>query len=150
MIDNNEKINLQIKQLTNVIMKKIIIATFSLGVLLIAGCRKDITFIMKPQSVAVTDTVSFSKDLVPIFTQNCALSGCHATGGHVPNLMADKAYNSLMNDPDYIDVKNPENSELYERLTGKLTPAMPLGRASNPSNINALVLAWIKQGAKKN
>lgn len=135
--------------LTLVIMKKIVIATFSLGVLLIAGCRKDITFIMKPQSVAVTDTVSFSKELVPIFTTNCALSGCHATGGHAPNLMADKAYNSLISG-DYINVIDPESSILYERLTGKLIPAMPMGKDSNPSNINALVLAWIKQGAKKN
>ena len=135
--------------LTLVIMKKIIIATFSLGVLLIAGCRKDITFIMKPQSVAVTDTVSFSKDLVPLFTTNCALSGCHATGGHAPNLMADKAYNSLIAG-NYINVNDPESSILYERLTGKLSPAMPMGKDTNPSNINALVLAWIKQGAKKN
>jgi len=27
---------------------------------------------------------------------------------------------------------------------------MPLGAATNPSNINALMLAWIKQGAKNN
>jgi len=130
-------------------MKKTIIATFLLGVLLIAGCGKDITFILKPQAVEVTDTVSFSKVLVPIFTKNCALSGCHATGGHSPDLMSDKAYNSLISG-DFINVKDPESSILYERLTGKLSPAMPMGKESNPSNINALVLAWIKQGAKKN
>jgi len=27
---------------------------------------------------------------------------------------------------------------------------MPLGAANNPSNINNLMLAWIKQGAKNN
>src|SRR5665647_990698 len=104
-------------------MKKIIIiATFSLGVLLIAGCRKDTTLIIKDEPVPVTKTVSFSKDLVPIFSKNCALSGCHATGGHVPNLMADKAYNSLMS--KYVDTKTPENSIVYERLIGKLSPSM--------------------------
>jgi hypothetical protein len=63
--------------------------------------------------------------------------------------MADKAYNSLISG-DFISVSDPESSILYERLTGKLSPAMPMGKDSNPSNINALVLAWIKQGAKKN
>ena len=129
-------------------MKKTIIITVSLFVLLIAACRKDITFIIKDEPVPVTDTVSFSKDLVPIFSKNCALSGCHVTGSHVPNLMADKAYNSLMS--KYVDTKTPENSIIYERLTGKLNPIMPMGRTNNPSNINSLVLAWIKQGAKNN
>src|ERR1035437_9323465 len=131
-------------------MKKIIITAAVLGGLFIAGCQKDTTLIIKPVPVVVTKVVSFSKDLVPLFTANCALSGCHATGGHVPNLMADKAYSSLMDDPDFVLVKDAENSTLYKRLTGKLSPAMPMGKTTNPGNINNLVLAWIKQGAKKN
>lgn len=123
----------------------------AVGMLLIAvitGCQKDTTLIIKPQQVTVASVVSFSKDLVPIFSKNCAVTGCHATGGHTPDLMADKAYTSLMS--KYIDTKTPESSIVYERLTGKLSPAMPMGKPTNPSNINALVLAWIKQGAKKN
>lgn len=116
----------------------------------ITGCQKNTTLILKDVPVVVTKTVSFSKDLVPLFTANCAITGCHATGGHAPDLMPDKAYNSLINDPDFVLVKDPENSTLYKRLTGKLSPAMPMGKPSNPSNINSLVLAWIKQGAKKN
>lgn len=131
-------------------MGKLIIIAAALGGMFIIGCKKDVTLIIKSQTDIITDTVSFSKTLAPIFTKNCALSGCHATGGHTPDLTADKAYNSLINDPDYINVKDPESSELYERLTGKLSPAMPMGKAGNPDNINALVLAWIKQGAKKN
>lgn len=131
-------------------MKKIIITAAALGGLFIAGCQKDTTLIIKPVPVVITKVVSFSKDLVPLFTANCALSGCHATGGHAPNLMADKAYSSLMDDPDFVLVKDAENSTLYKRLTGKLSPAMPMGKTTNPGNINNLVLAWIKQGAKKN
>ncbi len=134
-------------------MKKIIVTTFALGLMLVVvmtGCQKDTTLIIKPQLEEITDTVSFIKDLVPIFTKNCALSNCHADGGRAPNLTASKAYNSLINDPDYINIKDPESSELYERLTGKIIPAMPFGSTNNPSNINALVLAWIKQGAKNN
>ena len=132
-------------------MKKTIITAVALGGLFIASCQKDTTLIIKPPpAVEVTKPVSFSKDLVPLFTANCALSGCHGDGGHAPDLVASKAYTSLMNDPDFVLVKDPENSTIYLRLTGKLSPAMPMGKPTNPSNINGLVLAWIKQGAKKN
>ena len=131
-------------------MKKIILIAALLGGLFIAGCKKDTTYIIKPMPVVVTKLVSFSKDLVPLFTQNCAVAGCHGAGGKAPVLAADKAFNSLMANTDYINVKSPEDSELYLFLTGKKSPAMPMGKATNPSNINGLVLAWIKQGAKKN
>ena len=132
-------------------MKKILVTSIALGVILIfgiTGCQKDTTLYIKNE-VAVTTTVAFGKDIVPIFASNCAISGCHADGGHVPNLTPTKAYNSLINGK-YIDTKTPANSIIYERLIGKLSPAMPFGKASNPSNINSLMLAWIKQGAKNN
>jgi hypothetical protein len=131
-------------------MKKILITAAILGGLFIAGCQKDTTLTLKDVPVVITKTVSFSKDLVPLFTKNCALSGCHGDGGHAPNLTATKAYASLMDDPDFVLVKDPAGSTLYKRLIGTLTPQMPMGAAKNPGNINNLVLAWIKQGAKKN
>jgi hypothetical protein len=136
--------------LKSVTMKKIIIATAVLGGFLIAGCAKDTTYTIKDVPIVITKTVSFAKDINPLFTANCALSGCHATGGHVPNLMADKSYASLTKDAAFVNVKNPSSSILYERLTGVLSPSMPMGKTTNPSNINNLVLAWIKQGAKNN
>ncbi len=120
------------------------------GGLFVMGCEKDTTLTIKDVPVVVTKTVSFSKDLVPLFTANCALSGCHGTGGHTPDLMADKAYSSLLTGGVFVNVTNPSGSVLFERLTGVLSPAMPMGKTSNPSNINNLVLAWIKQGAKNN
>ncbi len=134
-------------------MKKIIKTTLALGVVLIAvitGCEKNTTLIIKPKEVVISDSVYFKTDLVPIFTKECAKSGCHADGAHEPVLTANKAYNSLINDPDFVIVSDPENSTLYKRLTGALSPQMPMGSPKNPSNINALVLAWIKQGALDN
>jgi hypothetical protein len=129
---------------------KIFFKALFLCVFLAAGCRKDTTVILKDIPVVVTKVVSFSKDIVPVFSKSCALSGCHGAGSYAPILMDDQAYSSLINGSGYIDTKNPAGSILYERLTGGLSPAMPLGGPNNPSNINALVLAWIKQGAKKN
>lgn len=100
-------------------------------------------------SPAVTKTVSFSKDIVPILTKSCALSGCHSSGGHTPDLSAASAYNALIAG-NYINKNNPSNSVIYAWLTGKGTTKMPLGANNNPSNINALMLAWITQGAKNN
>ena len=49
-----------------------------------------------------------------------------------------------------VDLNDPKSSEVMGWLTGTIKPAMPLGATTNPSNINALMLAWIKQGAKNN
>ncbi len=132
-------------------MKKIIVITLALGVMFIVGitgCTKDVTLTIK-SDVAVSTTVSFGKDLVPLFTANCALTGCHGSGGHKPDLTAQKAYVSLQTGK-YYDTTKATSSIIYERLTGVLTPAMPMGKTTNPSNINSLVLGWIKQGAKNN
>ena len=115
----------------------------------ISGCQKDTTVYIPLKTQEITDSVHFAADIVPIFTKNCALSGCHIKGGKKPDLTVDAAYNSLISG-HYVDKATPENSIIYKRLKGELTPQMPLGGTPNPSNIDALILAWIKQGAIKN
>ncbi|HZX58685.1 MAG TPA: hypothetical protein VFE54_08165, partial [Mucilaginibacter sp.] len=73
---------------------------------------------------------------------------CHS-GKQAPNLSAATAYVALTTG-GYLNTGTPNTSELYLWLTGKRAVAMPSGATNNPSNINALVLAWIKQGAKNN
>ena len=111
------------------------------------GCSKTTTVIVD-NSPAITETVQFSKTIVPIFSKSCAISGCHS-GSVAPNLSDATAYNALVTG-HYIDLATPANSEVYLWLTGKKSATMPLGSANNPSNINALILAWITQGAKNN
>lgn len=128
---------------------KIITVLTILGVLLfIQSCTKNTTVYLD-NSAEVTTDVSFAKDIIPIFSNKCSMSGCHNTGGHVPDLTTDKAYNAIVNG-NYIDKSTPANSSLYLWLTGKKSTAMPVGGPSNPSNLNQLVLAWVKQGAKNN
>jgi hypothetical protein len=111
------------------------------------GCSKSTT-VIEDNSPAITGTVSFSKDIQPILTKSCALSGCHS-GSVAPNLSSATAYNALTNG-NFVSVGTPANSLVYLWLTGKESATMPLGATNNPSNINALMLAWIKQGAKNN
>ena len=115
--------------------------------LTISGCTKN-TSIIIDNSAVVTETVSFTKDLQPILTKTCATVGCHS-GSVSPNLSEAAAYMALT-DGKLINTVIPESSDVYLWLTGKRSPAMPLGGANNPSNLNAIMLAWIKQGAKNN
>lgn len=112
------------------------------------SCYKVAT-VMPDNSSEVTGPVSFALDIIPILNANCNVAGCHSSGGRNPDLSADKAFNSL-NNGGYLDTSTPENSELYLWLTGKRGSEMPPGGTSNPSNLNQLVLAWIKQGAENN
>ncbi|MFI5140423.1 MAG: hypothetical protein ACHQIM_21565 [Sphingobacteriales bacterium] len=127
---------------------KTVFVLMALSVLAISGCVKDTT-IMITNDKAVTAKVSFSKDLIPLFAANCAISGCHVAEHQAPDLEKAVAYKSISN-LKLFDTNTPENSILYQRLTGKLVPAMPMGKTTNPSNINNEVLAWIKQGALNN
>ena len=129
--------------------KKIAILSGILAVLMLAisGCYKTTTYVKNP-GADITQTMSFTTDIVPIFTSSCALSGCHVSGGKAPDLTAANAYKSLT-DGSYYKANDPENSVLMAWLTGKKSPVMPLGAGPN-EQINAKIYAWINQGAKNN
>jgi hypothetical protein len=112
---------------------------------ILVSCYKDKT--VNVDAPAITRTVTFSQDIQPIFTKSCALSGCHSTGGQTPNLTAGAAYNSLIIG-NYINKTAPENSFIYLKMTGKKGTVMPVGGMNK--DYNALILAWIKQGANNN
>ena len=57
---------------------------------LVSGCYK-VTTLTISNNEEVTRTVSIAADLIPIFSKNCSLSGCHNSGGIKPDLTADKA-----------------------------------------------------------
>jgi hypothetical protein len=122
----------------------IVLSIFAIAM---TGCYKTSTLLVD-NTPEVTKTVSFTTDIEPVLTTNCAKSGCH-NGSISPNLTSADAYNSLVNG-NYTDLSTPANSLVYLWLTGKESATMPLGASNNPSNINGLMLAWIKQGAKNN
>ncbi len=113
----------------------------------IAGCSKTSTIVVNPGS-SITETMSFEKDITPIFMNSCAMSGCHSAGSKAPELTAANAYKSLT-DGNYFKANDPDNSVLMMWLTGKKSPVMPIGKGPDET-INAKVYAWIKQGAKNN
>jgi hypothetical protein len=129
--------------------KKIAILSgfFALLMLAIAGCSKTSTIVVNPGN-SITETMSFEKDIVPIFTASCTMSGCHSAGAKSPDLTATNAYKALT-DGNYYKANDPDNSVLMMWLTGKKSPVMPIGKGPD-EKINAKIYAWIKQGAKNN
>ncbi len=118
----------------------------SISVLLLSGCYKDRT-VLFDTGEEITRPVGFAADILPIFNNSCNTSGCHNAGGKSPDLTAANAYNSL-SAGNYINVGNPVSSELYLWMTGK--KGVPMPTTGINKDYNALILAWIKQGAQNN
>jgi hypothetical protein len=128
-------------------LKKSIIGSIAgvIVMLSVSACYKDKTVILDEPEI--NRTINYASDIIPLFNKSCNTSGCHNSGGIKPDLSAEKAYSSL-NDGGYINSRAPDQSQLYLWMTGKKGTPMPL---SGPNKeYNALVLAWIKQGAKNN
>lgn len=122
--------------------KKIIGFLAGFTMLLLIGCYKDKTVIFDTGE-EITRPVSFVSDIIPIFNKSCNTIGCHSAGGKAPDLTSANAYNSLING-GYINTNEPVASELYLEMTDNMPPS------GINKDYNALVLAWIKQGALNN
>lgn len=127
------------------ILKFHILLSIAVLVLALGGCYYD--EVIFPTAGEVQGDVSFSADIIPIFSKDCSTSGCHSTGGQKPDLSSANAYNSLLNG-GYINISYPEESELYLWMKGLKTVPMPISGSN--AGYTANVLAWIKQGAQNN
>jgi hypothetical protein len=99
----------------------------------------------------IPDTVSFSKNIQPILTSNCAISNCHS--GSSPagklNLENAKAYSQLIKKGSgYVDTINPGVSVLQSALRSYSSPMPPTGKLDECSI--ELITEWMKQKAKNN
>jgi mono/diheme cytochrome c family protein len=100
-------------------------------------------------TVAASDAapVSFSQDIQPIFTSQCG--SCHGGQG---GLWLD-SYELVMrggSSGPVIVPGQPDQSQLYLRITGKATPAMPLNSPPLAQSEIDAIRGWIAEGAPKN
>ena len=99
----------------------------------------------------ISEKISYSESIQPIFNRSCALGGCHVTGsaqGNL-NLEANISYTQLMRQGrGYIDTANPRSGVLYSSLVSVSNPMPPSGRL--PDCELKLIENWMKQGAKNN
>jgi mono/diheme cytochrome c family protein len=111
------------------------------------------------------DSVTLSGDVQPIFTANCAVSGCHA--GTSPavgqNLSAGQAWAAIVNvtsqeSPALMRVRPflPDSSYLVHKIQGTQGSVgggggqMPLGGSPLAAEQIATIRAWITAGALDN
>lgn len=102
--------------------------------------------------------ISFSRDIQPILTKNCATEECHV--GPKPaqklDLSAGKAYHSIVNVVSHqmpklkiVTPGKPEASYLFDKLTGNQDEGdrMPSGKKALPKAEIELIKKWILAGA---
>lgn len=107
----------------------------------LTSCYKDV-ILPKVATTKPPQFVSFSNDLQPVFTTNCALSGCHVKGGQTPYLTPDVSYQQLLG--GYVNTVKPEQSELYIMINGNMQVHIP--DAADRQRI----YDWIRNGAPNN
>jgi hypothetical protein len=93
--------------------------------------------------IPVTPEVSFSKQVRPIFVNNCARAGCHDG-----NEFALQSYSEIR---AHVTPGDARKSKLYKSIVTLWGPggAMPPDGPLSDQQIN-LIYAWIMQGAKNN
>ncbi|MBW6534962.1 MAG: hypothetical protein K0B11_08135 [Mariniphaga sp.] len=128
-------------------MKKLVFAgSVFIMMLVLGGCIYD--WVVPPEVPEIPDDVgiSFVNEILPIFTTGNNCTACHRTGGQMPDLTENNAFNSI-NSAKYINLTQPEESLIYKNPA----PNSSTHRHKVYSGQQAaLILAWIKQGAKNN
>lgn len=107
------------------------------------------------QVTVVVGTESFARDVQPIFTRNCAFSGCHARPFEQEGLV--RVPSTEMPSLFRIAPGDPDNSYLVRKLMGAgiTGRAMPFGcdpaagTCLSAADL-ALIVAWIRDGALDN
>ena len=107
----------------------------------LTSCYKDV-ILPKVATTKPPQFVSFSSDLQPVFTTNCALSGCHVKGGQTPYLTPDVSYQQLLG--GYVNTVKPEQSELYIMINGNMQVHIP------DAAERQRIYDWIRNGAPNN
>ena len=99
-------------------------------------------------SVGADEAPSFAKDVAPIFAAHCA--GCHASNVTMGTLDLDTfagIQKGGHSGPVIVPGKSAE-SLLYLRITGAVTPAMPMNGKKLADSEIEIIRKWIDAGAK--
>ncbi len=87
-----------------------------------------------------TTSTTFMATIKPIFTENCALSGCHNT----VNRQSGLDLNS------YTDIESiAKDNRLHDRIMGNQVAIMPPSGMLSQCDIDK-ILKWVRNGAQNN
>ena len=108
-------------------------------------------FAQEKKADALPDTISYYKDVRPLFQLHC--QGCHqpakAKGGYVMTSFADLLKKTDNNVPGIVPGK-PMESEIIKQISPQkgMKPAMPQGKEPLSDLEVTIIKKWIEQGAK--
>lgn len=124
-------------------MKRLLIfaGLFMLMVFGLVSCYKDV-ILPTVVSTKPAQYVSFSSDLQPIFSKNCATAGCHVKGNQVPYLTPDVSYQQLLG--GFVNTVVPQQSQLYIMINGNMQVHIP------DAGDRQKIYDWIRNGAPNN
>lgn len=142
-------------------MKKIKLLLTILVILAITfwGCSSDSPTEPTPNLGTQAPLSKLSDIQTKVFTQSCALSGCHGPTNNQANLLLTdgNSFSNLVNVqsvlfPQFIRVEpnNSANSLLIKILKGEVSPRMPLNRDPLSAAVIDSISAWINKGALNN
>ncbi len=93
------------------------------------------------------DSVYFEQDILPLFTSNCNMSGCHNSASHASGIDLS-SYAAVMNS-NVVTPGQSNNSNLVDVITtsnpGDIMPPPPM--TAMPTVQIQLIKKWINQGA---
>lgn len=116
---------------------------------LLVSCNKDKGPDLPVITTAVIDSISFSKEVQPIFNSYCVT--CHDASHPKLNLQSCCSYYQLWISgfsAPYINTSVPQSSLLYQHISGQLSIMPPMGAI--PDIEKNTILKWIEQKAKNN
>src|SRR5258706_7992196 len=106
-----------------------------------------LTVIFSMASQATAQTVSFKKQIAPIFAASC--NACHS--GPNPqsgfNISTYAALSKGGRRGKAVIAGDPSKSVLVQYIDGAKQPRMPIGGSPNVAEID-LIKKWVKEGAK--
>ncbi|MEO7531487.1 MAG: hypothetical protein ABIS69_08750 [Sediminibacterium sp.] len=127
-------------------MKKMILYLgmfFLLGIAF-TGCYHDVIL---PDSVVDPDgppqAVSFKNDIAPMVNTKCAISGCHVSGAHKPNMTIGGSYQEIANG-GFVNTVIPKESIIYKMINGGMQQYI------TSATDRQKIYDWIRNGAPNN
>jgi hypothetical protein len=125
--------------------------------ILFYGCSEDST--TEPPASSTPPQSKLSDLQSKVFTQSCALSGCHGSTNNQANLLLTdgNSFTNLVNVqsllfPQFKRVvpDSSANSLLIKILRGEVTPRMPFNKDPLPAAVIDSIAKWIDSGALNN
>ena len=116
---------------------------FALAFLIIITSISWITSCKHEADISNFPEMCFERDILPIFSNSCAITGCHDGTGEGVILTS---YTNIMNT---VIPYNPDKSQSYKAITstwgeGQMPPGLPISQ-----EMRTIIRLWIEQGANE-